>query len=334
MLIRYALESDIASWIQLADNVSSVFRAPLMSADPEFLEYMQSKISKKEALIAVELPDQTCMGIIGYSKKHNRISWLGVFDIYRGKGIGSHLITSALKELDTSKNITVETFRDDYAEGRPAKMLYRKFGFKDTDNTLTDKIGNEICLMTRTPEIVYPDKLILELCDDDLGYPFHKDTLFKVRKASRAVLINDKYQIAILYVHKGGYFKLPGGGIEEGETPIHALKREIQEEVGAMMEIVDAIGTVIEYREKFNQIQVSYSYLGRVVGDLHPPNFTYNEQEHGFELRWVLLEEAIHFIESYNGEDYMANYVSKRDGAILKASEKKVRQYYDFIARA
>ena len=99
------------------------------------------------------------------------------------------------------------------------------------------------------------------------------------------------------------------------------------------MEIIDAIGTVIEYRERFDQIQVSYGYVGRVVGEIHPPNFTYNEREYGFELRWFLLEEAMHLIENYEGEDYMGKFVSKRDATILKAAQTKVRRYYDSLSK-
>ena len=169
MLIRYAVETDMPSWIQLAENVAPVFRAPNMPEDPEFIQYMESKISKNEALIAVELSDNTCLGIIGFSKTHNRISWLGVFDIHQRKGVGTHLLEAALKELNTEAEVTVETYRDTYAAGFPAKMLYRKFGFKDSDNTIIDKLGNEICLMSRKPEVVQPEKLLLELSHKDFG---------------------------------------------------------------------------------------------------------------------------------------------------------------------
>jgi len=42
-------------------------------------------------------------------------------DIYRNKGIGTKLLEMALNEMDNTKEITVETYRENYIPGQPAR---------------------------------------------------------------------------------------------------------------------------------------------------------------------------------------------------------------------
>lgn len=105
-----------------------------MVNDPEFHQYMDSKLSKYEAISAVDRMTNDCMGIIGFSRIHNRITWFGVFKEYRGKGVGSKLLNCALNQLDFSKDITIETYPADYPLGEPARKTYQKFRFVDVDN--------------------------------------------------------------------------------------------------------------------------------------------------------------------------------------------------------
>ena len=98
-------------------------------------------------------------------------------------------------------------------------------------------------------------ELITEIYEEHIGHiKLDSEELYKVRKASRAVLFNSLNQIALPFVSKNMYHKLPGGGIEKGESIIEALNREIIEEVGAKIDIISEIGTIIEYRDKFNQV--------------------------------------------------------------------------------
>jgi ADP-ribose pyrophosphatase YjhB (NUDIX family) len=90
---------------------------------------------------------------------------------------------------------------------------------------------------------------------------------FKTREAARAVVINNDGNIALLNVSKWNYHKLPGGGINEGEGVIAALKRECREEIGCEVEVTGEIGEIIEYRKMFNLKQTSYCYLAKVVGE-------------------------------------------------------------------
>ncbi len=151
MLIRWATKEDKTAWMQLADNVADIFRNPTMSTDKDFHNYMDGKLSKFEALIAVDRMSGNCLGIIGFSRTYNRITWFGVFEKYRGKGIGTRLLTTALRHLDNTKTITVETYRADYPKGLAARKVYHKLGFIDEDNTVFDHLGNPICRMEIAP---------------------------------------------------------------------------------------------------------------------------------------------------------------------------------------
>ena len=162
-------------------------------------------------------------------------------------------------------------------------------------------------------------KVITEIYHNDIGLPkSNKIIKFEIRKAARTVLVNERDQVALLHVSKDNYYKLPGGGIKENELIHDALSREVYEEVGSDLEILDELGMTIEYRELFEQLQISYSFLCRTRGELIEPEFTQNELNHGFRLIWKSLDEAVNLIESYCGEKYVAKFICLRDLQIIK----------------
>ncbi|MDR1821320.1 MAG: GNAT family N-acetyltransferase [Oscillospiraceae bacterium] len=134
-----------------------------MGTDPEFIAYAKSKASKYEALTAVDYMTGANMGFIGFSRTHNRITWFGVSEKYRGKGVGSRLLKTALRQLEHIKPITVETYPEGYEPGVPAKKLYRRFGFAETQSKLTGPHKLPICLMTA------------DLSGEKRGKSFHYD---------------------------------------------------------------------------------------------------------------------------------------------------------------
>lgn len=70
-----------------------------------------------------------------------------------------------------------------------------------------------------------------------------------------------------------GYWALPGGKIDEGETPEEAVVREIKEETGLTVKIVEKIG---EYDERGIQDGIEYDYhatcfyVSPIEGEINP----------------------------------------------------------------
>ncbi|MGM0411416.1 MAG: NUDIX domain-containing protein [Bacillota bacterium] len=156
------------------------------------------------------------------------------------------------------------------------------------------------------------------------------DITYEVRKAARTVLLNNSNKIALLYVAKDNYHKLPGGGIEQGESIFSALKREVKEEVGANINILDDIGMIIEYRDGFGkyptgQVQISYCYYSKVIGEFKGTSFTEKELSKDFKLKWVPLEEGLNIVKTDNPENCLGKFIHNRDLAFIKRAKEKFK---------
>ena len=151
MLIRWAATEDTAQWRHLANTVANLFDSPDMANDPRFLAYLDTKINKHEALVAIDRISGELLGAIGFSRTNNRISWFAVSEKHRRRGIGKRLLQTALRQLDRTKEITVETFHAACLPGLPARALYQSVGFTETE-AYHDENGNPRCKMSLAPD--------------------------------------------------------------------------------------------------------------------------------------------------------------------------------------
>lgn len=116
------------------------------------------------------------------------------------------------------------------------------------------------------------------------------------REAVRGIIMKNS-KILLIYSEKNGDYKLPGGGIEEGETPKEALIREVQEEAGIRVEVEEEMLQVMEYDEgQYDDCDVfkmlSTYYKCREIKKMKQ-NLDSYEVEMGFIPKWVELDEAI-----------------------------------------
>jgi len=159
--------------------------------------------------------------------------------------------------------------------------------------------------------------------DKDVGVDSRTPFNYKKREAARAVVFDNNKKIALLNVTKKYYHKLPGGGIEEGESIETALRREMLEEIGCSIENIRELGVIEEYRNKIQIHQISYCYIVSVVGSKGSPNFVGDEIDDGFQPEWMNLKEAIKTLEGeVNVESYEGKFIRTRDLIFLKEAAK------------
>jgi ADP-ribose pyrophosphatase YjhB (NUDIX family) len=141
---------------------------------------------------------------------------------------------------------------------------------------------------------------------------------YELRKSARAILINDEGDIAIQYLANHFFHKLPGGGVETGETIAEALVREVKEEVGCDSEIIKEIGIVIEYRKEHTLLHMSYCYLARVVGLVSESTLEQAEIDEGMSTIWMKPEIAIQKMETDVPNTYQGKFILERELAFLR----------------
>jgi 8-oxo-dGTP pyrophosphatase MutT (NUDIX family) len=142
------------------------------------------------------------------------------------------------------------------------------------------------------------------------------------REAVRIIIFDENNLIPLLFVSKHGYHKLPGGGIEAGEDINTALAREVLEEAGCKIKSIDAeVGKIIEYRLKWNLLQMSYCYMG-TISSKGEPSFTAEERSGGFEIIWTDIDGAIKMVENDHPANYEGGLIQQRDLAFLKKAKE------------
>ena len=117
------------------------------------------------------------------------------------------------------------------------------------------------------------------------------------RPSARGIIVRDG-KIAMVYSRRYDYYKLPGGGIEAGETPREAVVREVREETGLAVipESIREYGWVHRIQKGENEdvfVQDNYYFLceaGEEQGDVR---LEADEVEEDFVPVFVTPEKVI-----------------------------------------
>jgi 8-oxo-dGTP diphosphatase len=150
----------------------------------------------------------------------------------------------------------------------------------------------------------------------------------EIRIAARAIILNQDGKMALFNKSNKNEYKLPGGGVEEGEDVEIALRRECLEETGCNIEIVKELCTIDEHRENYNFTQTSYVYVTKVVGEPGKLHLTEKEIAEGGRLIWVTPQEGYELIKDCINNLHPSIYEDVYTSKFVVLRDRKILEYY------
>ena len=117
------------------------------------------------------------------------------------------------------------------------------------------------------------EELYLELEDREWPFTYTDHD----RQIVRAIVFDDRGWFYFMRAHRDDHFgkatliETSGGGVEKGEDLLHAIHRELGEELGAQVEVLCPIGLVSDYYNLIHRHNLNHYYLCRATsfGEKH-----------------------------------------------------------------
>ena len=132
-------------------------------------------------------------------------------------------------------------------------------------------------------------RLLFDMDRQDYGECTHTFT----RNSARSIIIRSG-KIAMIHSRKYDHYEFPGGGIENGETPIEAMIRETQEEAGLIVipQTIKEYGYVHRIQKSDHDpeecfVQDNYYHLCDAVESLSFLNSDDNDPDDSYQLEFI-----------------------------------------------
>lgn len=117
-------------------------------------------------------------------------------------------------------------------------------------------------------------------------------TALVVMVASSAIVVDERGKVLLQQRSDNGQWGIPGGGIDPGEEPAHAVIREVYEETGLDVEVSRLVGLfggkqqIKQYPNGDRIAYVSITFECRVTGGEIKP-----DPDESLDVRWFALDE-------------------------------------------
>lgn len=170
-------------------------------------------------------------------------------------------------------------------------------------------------------------KCIVDIRDEDFGITSIKMKNPRHRLGARGLVFKGE-KVAILNKQSKNEYKLIGGGIEKDEDPATAFQREVLEETGCQIEIVNFLGITEEYKSQDNFRQTSYVYVANVINDTGNFNFTQKEMDEGSKLLWLDINDALKLIKESENKLVSSKYESVYHTKFIVRRDYEILKYY------
>ncbi|HOB09669.1 MAG: NUDIX domain-containing protein [Limnochordia bacterium] len=169
--------------------------------------------------------------------------------------------------------------------------------------------------------------------DDTLGIQERTGQAVVAREAVRGIVLRNG-RILMVQSERGDY-KLPGGGVEQGEGHHQALAREIAEETGYQcLRVGDLIGRVVERRpDKYDPSllfeMTSYYYLCAVAGEAGEQRLDEYERDMRFTPAWISIPDALAVNRAVLENLGQKDLWTRRENHVLLALQRLVESGVD-----
>ena len=170
--------------------------------------------------------------------------------------------------------------------------------------------------------------LICKINDSDIGCEYFELKNPILRMAARGIVIRGDGKIAVFNKSNKNEYKLPGGGMENDENPEETFKREVLEETGCIIEIIDNLGITEEYKCQSNFKQISTVFVGKVLKDTKHLDITQKEKDEGAKLLWETPQKALELITNCYDKLVESNYESVYTTKFVVLRDRKILEYY------
>jgi len=158
-------------------------------------------------------------------------------------------------------------------------------------------------------------KILKTIRHKDFGFDVLQVEKYTERNAVRGIIFDKDRNIAFLRSKDRLFGMIPGGGVEEGEQVIDALRREMKEEIGCEISNIRELGIIEEFLDKLSLHQLSYCFIAEVKGEKGEPSLTEDELSVNYETLWFSFDDAISFSrkELETTLSYRGRFVCERD---------------------
>lgn len=170
--------------------------------------------------------------------------------------------------------------------------------------------------------------IITEITDDTFGIesiPFDNP---KIRYGARGIVKKQDGTIAVFFKKAKNEYKLPGGGVEQGETLEKAFEREVLEEVGCEVNNILLLGITRELKSQENFQQISYVFRCDVKNDTRNTKMTQKEIDEGGLVIWLTPEEALNKIIECESQLKASDYDSIYRTKFMNYRDREILKYY------
>ncbi len=172
------------------------------------------------------------------------------------------------------------------------------------------------------------ERLIDDIDDKDVGLASKRREAgkdYSIKLGARAILLNDKGQIALIHSTNRGWYKLPGGGREKGELARENLERELIEETGYNVKVLQNLGICRNVRHDWKMVAEAQIYLCQTTEFVGSQQME-DEKEDGDVLEWFDdFDAAISALKAVKLEKidyYGAYFFTRREIDALEYAKK------------